>query len=61
MRYFDHERLDVYAAAIDQIKEARGYRRFLLRGLAGVAGEWSLLCTGHSLLKLFRFRVAAAA
>lgn len=44
-----------------QIKEARGYRRFLLRGLTGAAGEWSLLCTGHNLLKLFRFRVAAAA
>lgn len=44
-----------------QIKEARGYRRFLLRGLSGAAGEWSLLCTGHNLLKLFRFRMAAAA
>lgn len=36
------------------IKDCRGYRRFLLRGLDGVAGEWSLLCTVHNLLKLFR-------
>lgn len=35
-----------------QIKEARGFRRFLLRGLEQVRGEWSLLCTVHNLLKL---------
>jgi IS5 family transposase len=35
-----------------QIKEARGFRRFLRRGLANVQGEWSLLCTAHNLLKL---------
>ena len=38
-----------------QIKECRGFRRFHLRGLAEVAGEWALVCTGHNLLKLFRF------
>lgn len=37
-----------------QIKEARGFRRFLLRGLGKVRGEWSLICTTHNLLKLFR-------
>ena len=37
-----------------QIKQARGFRQFLLRGLAKVNGEWSLICTGHNLLKLFR-------
>ena len=26
----------------------------LLRGLEKVNGEWSLICTGHNLLKLFR-------
>ncbi|MBZ0269710.1 transposase [bacterium] len=26
-----------------QIKEARGFRRFLLRGLANVKAEWALL------------------
>ena len=37
-----------------QIKPGRGFRQFLLRGLAKVNGEWSLICTGHNLLKLFR-------
>lgn len=37
-----------------QIKEARGFRRFLLRGLKAVEAEWSLICTAHNLLKLYR-------
>lgn len=44
-----------------QIKEGRGFRRFHLRTLLGVAGEWSLVCTGHNLLKLFRFQAAQVA
>ena len=39
-----------------QIKQARGFWQFLLRGLEKVQGEWSLICTGHNLLKLFRNR-----
>jgi transposase len=35
-----------------QMKEARGFRRFLLRGLAKIRTEWSLICTAHNLLKL---------
>lgn len=35
-----------------QIKGARGFRQFHLRGLAKVAGEWQLLCIAHNLLKL---------
>jgi transposase len=35
-----------------QIKQARGFRQFLLRGLEKVQGEWSLICTVHNLLKL---------
>lgn len=38
-----------------QIKEARGFRRFLLRGLAKVRGEGRLVCLGHNLLKLWRY------
>ena len=34
------------------IKEARGFRRFSMRGVAKARGEWSLLCTVHNLLKL---------
>lgn len=37
-----------------QIKEARGFRRFLLRGLENVSAEWDLICLTHNLLKLFR-------
>ncbi len=41
-----------------QQKEARGFRRFLLRGTDKVRGEWSLICAGHNLLKIFRAREA---
>ena len=37
-----------------QIKEARGFRRFSLRGLCPVEAEWQLVCLTHNLLKLFR-------
>jgi transposase len=36
-----------------QIKQGRGFRQFLLRGLDNVKGEWSLICTTHNLLKLW--------
>ena len=42
-----------------QIKEARGFRRFLLRGLDKVRAEWALVCTAHNLLKLYRSRPTA--
>ena len=51
----------VYAArkaivepVIGQIKQARGFRQFLLRGIEQVQGEWSLICTTHNILKLYR-------
>ena len=44
-----------------QIKEARGFRRFLLRGLANIRGEWSLVCVTHNLLKLWRYTCAPIA
>lgn len=37
-----------------QIKEGRGFRQFLLRGLKKVKGEWSLICMTHNLLKLWK-------
>ena len=37
-----------------QIKHARGFRQFLLRGEEKVRAEWSLVCTGHNVLKLHR-------
>lgn len=39
------------------IKQARGIRGFLLRGLAAVRAEWRLICLTHNLLKLRRFRM----
>ena len=39
---------------IGQIKHARGFRQFLLRGVEKVRGEWSLVCTTHNILKLYR-------
>ena len=54
----------VYAArkaivepVIGQIKQARGFRQFLLRGFKKVQGEWSLVCTTHNILKLYRLCV----
>jgi transposase len=35
-----------------QIKQARGFRQFLLRGVEQVRAEWALVCTVHNLLKL---------
>lgn len=43
-----------------QIKGVRGFRRFLLRGLAKVRGEWRLVCLTHNLLKLWRYGNAQA-
>jgi len=35
-----------------QVKEARGFRQFLLRGIEKVRAEWALICTAHNLTKL---------
>lgn len=37
-----------------QIKQARGFRQFLLRGIEKVRGEWSMVCLTHNLLKMYR-------
>jgi transposase len=44
-----------------QIKEARGFRRFLLRGLKKIRGEWLLVCLTHNLLKVWRYGCAQKA
>ena len=36
-----------------QIKQARGFRQFLLRGKKKVKGEWALVCLTHNILRLF--------
>ncbi len=47
-------RMETVEPVFGQIKQGRGFRQFLMRGLEKVNGEWSLICTGHNLLKLFR-------
>ena len=39
-----------------QIKQARGFRQFLLRGIGKVRAEWAIVCTVHNLLKLAHSR-----
>jgi transposase len=41
-----------------QIKHARGFRQFLLRGFTKVKAEWALVCTAHNLTKLVRSQAA---
>ena len=48
-------RMETVEPVFGQIKQGRGFRQFLLRGLEKVNSEWSLICAGHNLLKLFRF------
>jgi hypothetical protein len=37
-----------------QIRQARGFRQFLMRGIEKVRGEWSLVCLTHNILKCYR-------
>ncbi len=49
------KRKTIVEPVFGQIKEARGFRRFLLRGLAKIRGEWRLVCLTHNLLKIWRY------
>jgi transposase len=57
----DARRKVIVAPVFGQIKEARGFRRFLLRGLEKIRGEWRLVCLPHNLLKLWRYGSAHSA
>ena len=46
-------RKELVEPVFGQIKQAIGFRQFLLRGKEKVGGEWRLICTGHNVLKLF--------
>jgi transposase len=50
------QRKEIVEPVNGQIKEGRGLRRFLLRGLEKVDAEWHLIAATHNLLKLFRYR-----
>jgi transposase len=43
-----------------QIKQARGFRQFLLRGFEKVRTEWAMVCIAHNLLKLAQGRIPSA-
>jgi hypothetical protein len=45
-------RKQVVEPVFGQIKQARGFRQFLLRGIEKTSTEWSLICTVHNLMKL---------
>jgi len=45
-------RKQIVEPVFGQIKHARGFRQFLLRGIDKVAAEWALICTAHNLNKL---------
>ena len=44
-----------------QIKQARSFRQFLLRGVEKVAAEWGLVCIAHNILKLAKGRTPSLA
>lgn len=54
-------RKQVVEPVFGQIKQARGFRQFLLRGIEKVRGEWAMVCTAHNLLKLAQGRSLSAA
>jgi len=45
-------RKQVVEPVFGQIKQARGFRQFLLRGIDKVKAEWAMICTAHNLRKL---------
>ena len=47
-------RKQIVEPVFGQIKQARGFRQFLLRGLEAVKAEWAMICTAHNLTKLAR-------
>ena len=52
-------RKQVVEPVFGQIKQARGFRQFLLRGVDKVKAEWALICTVHNLLKAHTLLQAA--
>jgi Transposase DDE domain len=45
-------RKQIVEPVFGQIKQARGFRQFLLRGLEAVRAEWAMICTAHNIVKL---------
>jgi len=55
------KRKSIVEPVFGQIKKARGFIQFSLRGLVKMRGEWVIICLTHNLLKLFRVQYAIAA
>ncbi len=55
------KRKETVEPVFGQIKDGRGARRFLRRGLPACKAEWKLLCGTHNLLKLWRHTVVRPA
>ena len=55
------KRKSIVEPVFGQIKGARGFVQFSLRGLEKMRGEWAIVCLTHNLLKLFRVQSALAA
>ena len=49
------KRKETVEPVFGQIKSARNFRGFLLRGLTKAKSEWTLVCLGHNMLKLHRY------
>jgi transposase len=47
-------RKQIVEPVFGQIKQARGFRQFLLRGIDKVEAEWAIICTAHNITKLAR-------
>jgi transposase len=47
-------RKSIVEPVFGQIKHARGFRQFLMRGIEKVKAEWALVCATHNILKLYR-------
>jgi transposase len=47
-------RKQIVEPVFGQVKQARGFRQFLLRGIEKVKDEWALICIAHNIVKLAR-------
>jgi transposase len=47
-------RKSIVEPVFGQIKQARGFRQFLMRGIRKVRAEWALVCATHNILKMYR-------
>ena len=54
MRQHYRRRKAIVEPVFGQIKQARGFRQFLLRGIEKVRREWAMVCLTHNILKLYR-------